>query len=158
VITIAIKRYDPIIAILRSHLLANTELASFIGEWSIDGVTGPAIYPEYIDSVVNPVFPAITICQEYNQTLKNRTGYEQNRYYIHGWVKPGQNPAPDDAAYLHNLVVSILDVDPVKGKQVPEFALCRKVDGRCPLYDKETRTTFFMTEWLIYASKSLINS
>lgn len=153
-----IKQYDPIIAILRSQLLTNTELASFIGTWSSNGYTGHAVYPQYINSVQNPVFPALTICQEYNLTLKNRTGYEQSRYYIHGWVKPGQDPAPDDAAYLHNLVVSILDVNPLTGFQVPEFAVCRKLDGRCPLYDKETRTTYFMTEWLIYASKSLINT
>jgi len=146
-----IKQYDPIIAILRSKLLANVELASFIGQ---------EIYPAYIDSVDNPIYPAITICQESNRTLKNRTGYEENRYYIHGWIKPkddGNISDPSsDAAYLHNMIVSILDVDPILGNRVPEFAMCRKVNGKYPLYEKDTRTTYFMTEWLIQASKSLM--
>lgn len=152
-----IKQYDPIIAILRSQLLANSELASFIGTWSINGYTGNAIYPAYIDSVSNPVYPAITIYREFSRTLKNRTGYEELRYYIHGWIKPEDgSAAPDDAAYLHNLIIATLDTDPIFGCKVPEFAMCRKVNSKCPLYDTDTRTTYFMTEWLIQANKSLI--
>jgi len=145
----AIKPYDPIIAILRNHLLANAELVNFIGQ---------SIHPTYINSVANPMYPAITICQEFNRTLKNRTGYEENRYYIHGWIKSDDSTgaSPDDVAYMHNLVVATLDVHPILGNRVPEFAMCRKVYGKCPLYEKETRTTYFMTEWLIQASKSLM--
>lgn len=159
-IGLPIKQYDPIIAIIRIHLLANTELASFIAVWTdqTTGATGQAIYPAYLDPAENPVFPALTICQDFNQTLKNRTGYEENRYYIHGWIKPddGSTGSPDDAAYLHNMVVATLDVDPIFGQKVPEFAMCRKVGGKCPLYEPDTRTTYFMTEWLIKASKSLV--
>lgn len=155
----AIVHYDPYIAILRSRLLTNSELASFVGVWSdySSEIRGPAIYPTYLDMVQNPVFPAITICREHGQTLKNRTGYGSLRYYIHGWIKTADgSAAPDDAGYLLNLVEDTLDVDPTFGNQIQEFAMCRKVDSRCPLYDQETRTTYFMSEWLIKARKSLV--
>lgn len=156
-IYISLKTYDPIIAILRSHLLANSELASFIGTWSDIDYTGQAVYPSYINMVSNPVFPALTICQEFSETHKNRTGYGENRYYIHGWIKPTDgSAAPDEAAYLYNLVVDTLDVDPTFGNRIPEFAMCRKINGKLPLYEDETRTTYFMTEWLIKAKKSIV--
>lgn len=151
-----VKNYDSIIAILRNQLLANTELVSFIGQWSNNGYSGTAIYPTYIDAVQNPVYPALTICMDETRTLKNHTGYCQYYYYIHGWIKPNDSTyegAPDDAAYLYNLVVQTLDLQPIPG-----LALCRKLNGKCPLYERATRTVYFMTEWLIYASNTLLNA
>jgi hypothetical protein len=128
-------------------------LASFIGKWNDDGGNEcTAIYPQYMDSIENPVYPAITIYEESSRTLKNRTGYEEKRYYIHGWSKN------NDASYMRNLVVATLDVDSILGNKVYELAMCRKVDGRCPLYDSQIKTHYFMTEWLIHARKSLMNA
>jgi hypothetical protein len=156
---LTIKSYDPIIAILRNTLLANSELVSGPA-WAVTGE--PDIYPDYIDSVDNPNYPSLTICKNESETLKNRSGYEEHRYYIHGWVKQSTNGTasdpPNDIAYLYNLVVATLDVDPILGQQVSQFAMCRKVDGKSPLYLSDTRTTYFMTEWLIKASKSLMRT
>jgi hypothetical protein len=157
---LTIKAYDPIITILRSTLLANNELVSG-PSWTVANT--PDIYPDYIDSVNNPSYPSLTICKNGSETLKNRSGYEEHRYYIHGWVKQATDgrttDPPNDIAYLYNLVVATLDVDPILGQRIPQFAMCRKIDGRCPLYDEvDTRTTYFMTEWLIKASKSLMNA
>lgn len=145
----AIKIYDPIIAVLYAKLVANTDLLAVLGEWASDC---PSIYPQYIDSVTNPVLPALTICRNRGSTLPNKTGYAKNRYYIHGWSKSG----PDEVAYMLNLVTDILDVHPIYGERVADFANCRKVDESCPLYDKDTQTHYFMSEWLIQAKKSLM--
>jgi hypothetical protein len=79
-----IKDYDPIIAILRSQLLANSDLASFIGTWENNGFSGKSIYPAYIDTVQNPVYPAITIYKEDDRSRKDDSGFAENLYYIHG--------------------------------------------------------------------------
>lgn len=153
-IDIPIKQYDPIIAILRSHLLVNADIANFIGKWQDDGGNEcTAIYPAYMDSVENPVFPAITICMEHSKTLKGMP-FDGDIYYIHGWSKV----SPDEAAYLYNLVVSTLDADEDNICKVPEFIECIKTNGKNPLYDSETQTHYFMTEFAITASKDLINA
>lgn len=144
-----IKQYDPIIAILYAKLSGNAELKGVLGEWA----TGcPAIYPQYIDAVTNPVYPSITICRNRGSTLPNRTGYAKQRYYIHGWSKAG----PDEVAYMLNLVTDILDIHPIYGERIPELASCRKADDSCPLYDKETQTYYFMSDWLIQSKKALM--
>ncbi|MDF2563680.1 MAG: hypothetical protein K0Q53_75 [Massilibacillus sp.] len=154
-INIPIKAYDPIIEILRNHLLSNSELASFVTYTDSDGNPDQAIYPSYMDEVENPVYPSITICMDNGKTLKNRTGYEEKWYYIHGWSKN----SPDEVAYLKNLVIDILDYDPIRGNKVPEFAMIRNVSPtKCPLYDGTVRTHYMITSWLIHAKKSLINT
>jgi hypothetical protein len=55
-----------------------------------------------------------------------------------------------------NMVVSTLNDDPVLGKQVKEFDMCRMVDSRCPCYEAQSRTHFFMTDWrIIYNSQMM---
>jgi hypothetical protein len=157
---VTIKNYDPVIAIIRSKLLANSGLTSWSG-WTNTG--SPDIYPAYISFISNGNYPALTVCREEGETFKNRTGYQGLRYYIHGWFKQSEDSttadsAVDDAAFMLNTVVDILDVHPILGQQVPQFAMCRLVNSKCPVYDDVTRTTFFMTEWLIKANKNLIYS
>jgi len=153
-----IKTYDPIIAILRSKLLADNELSTWSG-WTNAGA--PDIYPSYLSFVENANYPSLTICREDGITLKNRTGYQSLTYYIHGWFKQSNsatiadNPV-DDAGFLLNKVIDILDVHPIYGQRIPEFAMCRLKNSKCPLYDEETRTTYFMSEWLIKANKNLM--
>ncbi|MBU2701179.1 hypothetical protein Ga0466249_002293 [Sporomusaceae bacterium BoRhaA] len=142
-----VKDYDPIIAILRSQLLTNTELASFIGTWTDadTGISSKAIYPSYLNSVANPVYPAITICSNSSGALKGGIPFDKDRYYIHGWSKNS------DVAYLLNMIVDTLRTAP-KG-----LVTCRKLPGtKCPLYDSDTQTHYFMSEWLIYANQNLI--
>lgn len=154
-IIISIKQYDPIIAILRSSLLTNTELASLIGTWTDDGGnTCTAIYPAYIDSIDNPVYPAITICMDESETIKDRPVFDGTLYYIHGWSKNG----PDEVAYLYNLVVNALDSSENGRSSISGLAKCRKVNGKSPLYDSDTRTHYFMSEFSIIASKGLMNA
>lgn len=153
-----IKNYDPIIAILRSTLLANIDLTTW-QYWTTSGK--PDIYPAHISFYTNPNYPALTICCEDGQTLKNRSGYQELTYYIHGWFKPSTTnitdiSAPSKAANLLNIVVDTLDVHPIFGQRIPQFAMCRLVDSRCPVYDEQTRTTFFMSQWLIKANKNLM--
>lgn len=152
-----IKAYDPIIDILRSTLLANSELVSGPA-WTVVG--SPDIYPDYIDSVDNPNYPSLTICKDETKTLPNKTGYQYHLYYIHGWIKQATDgrasDPPNDVAYLYNLVVDTLDVHPIFGQRVPQFAMCRLFDAKSPRYENGTKTTYFMSEWLIKASKSLM--
>ena len=102
-----IKTYDPIIAILRSKLLADNELSTWSG-WTNAGA--PDIYPAYLSFVENANYPSLTICREDGITLKNRTGYQSLTYYIHGWFKQSDsaiiadNPV-DDAGFLLNKVI-----------------------------------------------------
>lgn len=153
----AIKQYDPIIAVIRAHLLSNSELTAW-ERWTTAGE--PDIYPGYISFVDGGNYPAITITRDYGMVLRNRTGHSEFHYYIHGWFKPSTDETAtspvSDAAYLMNLVVESLSDSPVFGKKVTEFDMCRLFDSRCPCYDKETRTTFFMTDWRIKASNNLM--
>ena len=143
--------YDPVIAILRQHLLANDELVNWEG-W-VDG--DPLISPRYLDYPDNATYPCLTIYRDYGIRLKNKTGHEEGHYYIHGWLKSDSegNDLVDDCSYLMNMVLTTLNDDPVLGKQVKEFAMCRMVDSRCPCYEAQSRTWFFMTDWrIIYDS------
>lgn len=144
-----VKDYDPIIAILRSQLLANSDLTSFVGTWENNGISGKSIYPAYIDTIQSPVFPAITIYKEDDRSRKDDSGFAQNLYYIHGWV----NTSPSDAAYLYNMVVDSLDLKAIDG-----LVSIKKVHGRCPLYESVVQAHYFMTEWLIWANQSLMYS
>ena len=148
--------YDPIIAILRSHLLANEQLMKW-GSWT-DGEA--LVLPRYLDYAGDAIYPCITICRDYGIRLKNRTGYEESHYFIHGWMKQstsenGGTSILDDVAFLMNVVKETLDDDPITGKQVNELAMCRMMDSRCPCYSADTRTYFFMTDWHIVASNNI---
>ena len=144
--------YDPIIALLRSHLLANDELVNW-DKWK-DGE--PLIYPRYLEEPDNATYPCITIYRDYGIRLKNRTGHEEGHYFIHGWIKAydeDDSSVVDDCSYLMNMVISTLADDRVLGRQVTEVDMCRVVDSRCPCYEAQSRTYFFMTDWrIIYDS------
>lgn len=151
-----IKDYEAVTAIIRSALLSDERLVAW------DRWTGgaPSIYPAYLDFTVNGTFPCITIHRDYGRTLKNRTGYQDLYYYIHGWFKSPSDTTSDynpvsDCIYLAQLIIDILDVTPDKPRQIPQFAMCRLVDSVFPIYEKDTRTTYFMTRWLIKANKSI---
>ncbi|WP_196607430.1 hypothetical protein [Pectinatus frisingensis] len=153
------KQYDVITAILRSYLINDSNILAWDG-WTTAGQ--PDIYPAYITYYDNPNYPAITICRDYGLTDKQRTGYQELRYYVHGWFKP--QSADDtrafntnDCAALYNMVVNALDVSPIFGYKIKEFAMCRMIDSQLPLYESDTRTTYFMTQWLIKANKNLMN-
>lgn len=149
--------YDPVIATLRSHLLANDTLVKW-DKW-VDGE--PLISPRYLDYPENATYPCLTIYRDYGIRLKNKTGHEEGHYFIHGWLKQPEDDGDDasivdDCAYLMNMVVSTLNDDPVLGKQVKEFDMCRMVDSRCPCYEAQSRTHFFMTDWrIIYNSQMM---
>lgn len=151
-----IKQYDPIVAILRSHLLANKEIA----EWEHWTDGEPLIYPRYLDFPDNATYPCITIYRDYGIRKKNRTGHEEAHYFIHGWFKQSDNDdgsdIVDDVAYLMNLIIETLNESPLLGKQVKELDMCRCVDSRCPCYEAQTRTYFFMTDWRIIFNSSLL--
>lgn len=149
--------YDPVIATLRSHLLANDTLVKW-DKW-VDG--DPLISPRYLDYPENATYPCLTIYRDYGIRLKNKTGHEEGHYFIHGWLKQPEDDGDgasivDDCAYLMNMVVSTLNDDPVLGKQVKEFDMCRMVDSRCPCYEAQTRTYFFMTDWRIIYNSQMI--
>ena len=149
--------YDPVIATLRSHLLANDTLVKW-DKW-VDGE--PLISPRYLDYPENATYPCLTIYRDYGIRLKNKTGHEEGHYFIHGWLKQPEDDGEgtslvDDCSYLMNMVVSTLNDDPVLGKQVKEFDMCRMVDSRCPCYEAQSRTHFFMTDWrIIYNSQMM---
>ena len=149
------KQYDPVTAILRNYLINDSNILAWSG-WTTAG--SPDIYPAYISDVDNPNYPALTICRDYTHTDKERTGYQELRYYIHGWFKQGTTNTytVDDVAALNNMVVNVLDVG--FRFKIKEFAVCRQIDGKCPLTDLNTRTTYFMTQWLIKANKNLMNN
>jgi len=133
-----IKNYDPVIALLRSAFLANSDLY---------GVVSDEIYPDYINAIENPVFPNLTIHMDDSISLKNKIPSSECYYYVYGWTKNG----PDEASYLFNLTVDTIDLKPPVG-----LTMCRKVQGRAPLYDADTRTHYFMSKFLIYVPKSLM--
>ena len=146
--------YDPVIATLRSHLLANDELVNW-DKW-VEGE--PLISPRYLDYPENATYPCLTIYRDYGIRLKNKTGHEEGHYYIHGWLKSDDEGGDlvDDCSYLMNMVISTLSDDPVLGRQVKEFDMCRMVDSRCPCYEAQSRTWFFMTDWrIIYNSQMM---
>jgi len=150
----AIVAYDPIIAVLRTYLLANDTLTSLLGTFTdSNSNTCYAVYPGYLNTIVNPVFPCITITMDTSETVPDRTVFDSNTYYVHGWSKNG----PDELAYLYNLVVSTLDADETTKSSIAELAKCRKVDGKFN-YDIETRTDYFMTQFSIIASRGLMNA
>ncbi len=144
-----LKPYDPIIAIIRQKLLDNEAITKW-DKWA-DGV--PIISPRYLDLPENATYPCITIYRDYTIRNSNRTGHEEANYFIHGWIKQFDDgegsDVVDDIAYLMNLVTETLNDSPLMGKQVKEFDMCRCVDGRCPCYEAQTRTYFFMTDWKI---------
>lgn len=145
--------YDPIIALIRSKLLANPAIADW-DKW-VDGE--PIISPRYLDYPDNATYPCITIYRDYGIRLKNRTGHEEGHYFIHGWLKQtvdeDGSDVVDDCAYLMNAVISTLSEDRVLGSQMKEIDMCRVVDSRCPCYEAQSRTYFFMTDWrIIYDS------
>ena len=133
-----IKNYDPVIALLKSLLVGNPELFAVIGD---------NVMPDYINAIENPIFPALTIHMDMSQTLKSKIPSNECYYYVYGWTKNG----PDEASYLFNLTVDTIDLKPPIG-----LTMCRKVQGRAPLYDADTRTHYFMSKYLIYVPKSLI--
>ena len=148
--------YDRVIAILRSHLLANDELVNW-DKW-VEGE--PLISPRYLDYPENATYPCLTIYRDYGIRLKNKTGHEEGHYYIHGWLKSDDEGGDlvDDCSYLMNMVISTLSDDPVLGRQVKEFDMCRMVDSRCPCYEAQSRTWFFMTDWrIIYNSQMMFD-
>jgi hypothetical protein len=154
-----LKTYDPIIALLRNKLLANETLANWEG-W-VDGE--PIITPRYLDYPDQATYPCITIYRDYGIRLKNKTGHEEGHYFIHGWLKQYDDGGDgsdvvDDCSYLMNMVISTLSDDRVLGKQVPEVDMCRCVDSRCPCYEAQSRTYFFMTDWrIIYDSMMMFD-
>jgi hypothetical protein len=154
-----LKTYDPIIALLRSKLLANETLANWEG-W-VDGE--PIITPRYLDYPDQATYPCITIYRDYGIRLKNKTGHEEGHYFIHGWLKQYDDGGDgsdvvDDCSYLMNMVISTLSDDRVLGRQVPEVDMCRCVDSRCPCYEAQSRTYFFMTDWrIIYDSMMMFD-
>lgn len=137
-ILLAIKNYDPVIALLRSALLSNEELYAVIGD---------NVMPDYINAIDNPTYPIITIHMDMSQTLKSNIPSSECYYYVYGWTKNG----PDEASYLFNLTVDTIDQKPPTG-----LTMCRKVQGRSPLYYDETRTHYFMSKYLIYVPKTLM--
>jgi hypothetical protein len=148
-----LKTYDPIIALIRSKLLANPAIADW-DKW-VDGE--PIISPRYLDYPDNATYPCITIYRDYGIRLKNRTGHEEGHYFIHGWLKQTDDEdgsdVVDDCAYLMNAVISTLSEDRVLGSPMKEIDMCRVVDSRCPCYEAQSRTYFFMTDWrIIYDS------
>ena len=148
--------YDPVFAIMRSHLLANDELVNW-DKW-VEGE--PLISPRYLDYPENATYPCLTIYRDYGIRLKNKTGHEEGHYYIHGWLKSDDEGGDlvDDCSYLMNMVISTLSDDPVLGRQVKEFDMCRMVDSRCPCYEAQSRTWFFMTDWrIIYNSQMMFD-
>ena len=148
--------YDPVIATLRSHLLANETLVNW-DKW-VEGE--PLISPRYLDYPENATYPCLTIYRDYGIRLKNKTGHEEGHYYIHGWLKSDDEGGDlvDDCSYLMNMVISTLSDDPVLGRQVKEFDMCRMVDSRCPCYEAQSRTHFFMTDWrIIYNSQMMFD-
>lgn len=148
----AIIQYDPIIAVMRKHLLENTELVAWEG-WT-EGE--PIICPRYMDTPENMTYPCITIYRDYGVRYKYRTGHEHVNMFIHGWFKEMDGrPLLDDIAYIMNLVVNTLSDNPYEGHKVKEFDLCRLVDSRCPQYEAETRTWFFMTDWKVVCNRFL---
>lgn len=152
-----INKFDPIAAIIRTYLLMDGRILSWDG-WNVKGK--PDIYPRYISFIENAKFPCLTICRDYGMTDQNRTGYQRLFYYIHGWLKPPDATRSysdvDEAAYLMQLITDILDTDRIRGNQIKEFAMCRLMDSICPAFNKESRTTYFMTRWRITASKNLM--
>jgi hypothetical protein len=153
-----LKTYDPIIALLRTHLLANETLVNWEG-WQ-DGE--PLILPRYLDYPDQATYPCITIYRDYGIRLKNKTGHEEGHYFIHGWLKQYDDgdgsDVVDDCSYLMNMVISTLSDDRVLGRQVPEVDMCRCVDSRCPCYEAQSRTYFFMTDWrIIYDSMMMFD-
>lgn len=152
------KQYDAITDILRSYLIQDSNILAWDG-WTVAGT--PDIYPAYITSYDNPNCPSLTICRDTGRTDKQRTGYQTLKYYIHGWFKPMSADATrafsvDDCSALYNMVVNALDVSPIYGWKIKEFAMCRMIDSQVPLYYEATRTTYFMTQWLIKANKNLM--
>lgn len=154
-ITHAITKFDPIVAVIRSHLLSDDRFLA----WDKWQGGNPEVYPRYITFAENADFPCITICRDYGMTDQNRTGYQRMFYYVHGWLKSPEGESAysevDNAAYLMQLVTDILDTDCIRGNQIKEFAMCRLMDSICPAFNKESRTTYFMTRWRIVASKKL---
>ena len=153
-----LKTYDPIIALLRNKLLANETLANWEG-W-VDGE--PIISPRYLDYPDQATYPCITIYRDYGIRLKNKTGHEEGHYFIHGWLKQYDDgdgsDVVDDCAYLMNMVISTLSDDRVLGRPIPELDMCRVVDSRCPCYEAQSRTYFFMTDWrIIYDSMMMFD-
>lgn len=153
--------YDPVIAILRNHLLANETLANWEG-W-VDGE--PLISPRYLDFPEQATYPCITIYRDYGIRLKNKTGHEEGHYFIHGWLKQYDtgtdesigSDVVDDCFYLMNMVMTTLSYSPTLGRQIKELDMCRMVDSRCPCYEAQTRTYFFMTDWrIIYDTQKLL--
>lgn len=134
----AIKDYDPVIALLRGAFLANSDLYGIVGE---------EIHPDYINPADNPKLPAITIHMDDSISLKSKIPSSETYYYVYGWTKNG----PDEASYLFNLTVDTIDLKPPAG-----LTTCRKVQGKSPLYDNETRTHYFMSKYLIYVPKTLM--
>ena len=132
-----VKNYDPVVAILRNALLSNPDIVALVGD---------NIRPDYIDAIENPTYPCITILADESQTFSD-TGFTEEPYYIHGWTDKG----PDEAAYLFNLIVATLDLNPP-----PELLVCRKVQGKKNLYDSEIKKHYSMVKFLIYASPNLI--
>ena len=148
--------YDNVIATIRQHLLANDELVNW-DKW-VEGE--PLISPRYLDYPENATYPCLTIYRDYGIRLKNKTGHEEGHYYIHGWLKSDDDGGDlvDDCSYLMNMVISTLSDDPVLGRQVKEFDMCRMVDSRCPCYEAQSRTWFFMTDWrIIYNSQMMFD-
>lgn len=148
--------YDNVIATIRQHLLANDELVNW-DKW-VEGE--PLISPRYLDYPENATYPCLTIYRDYGIRLKNKTGHEEGHYYIHGWLKSDDEGGDlvDDCSYLMNMVISTLSDDPVLGRQVKEFDMCRMVDSRCPCYEAQSRTWFFMTDWrIIYNSQMMFD-
>lgn len=138
-----VKAYDPIIATLYARFLANPELVAALAKW---GGTHPAVYPQYITSVANPVYPSLTICMDASTSAKSGAPINRNKYLVHGWSKNNS----DECAYLMNMVIDTLENVP------SELLTCRKTFARCQLYDDKTLTHYFSSEWLIYSPSALI--
>ena len=101
----------------------------------------------------------MTIYRDYGIRKKNRTGHEEGHYFIHGWLKQNDDSdgsIVDDVAYLMNMVIDTLSDSPLLGKRLKEVDMCRLVDSRCPCYEAQTRTYFFMTDWRIIYNSSLL--
>lgn len=154
--------YDPVIRILAKHLLADEQFSTW-GGWLTDEDTGepmPLIVPRYLNTTDDSAYPILTIYRDYGIRLKNMTGHQEVHYFIHGWLKQSteegfEQDVAADCAYLMNMVVDILSDSPYYGRKVKELDMCRLVDSRCPCYQAETRTHFFMTDWKIKVSPSI---
>lgn len=57
-ITHAITKFDPIVAVIRSHLLSDDRFLA----WDKWQGGNPEVYPRYITFAENADFPCITIC------------------------------------------------------------------------------------------------